>query len=465
MTAAPSSFAGIMGVARADITPPTGIYARSWGAAAHDVAQGLNRPLTITCFTLQENESAPPLVLITADLGWWKSRDDERFVRDGVLAALNINEARLLFCLSHTHAGPSLARDDADRPGGEKIGPYLTKLREAASATALAALANAQPATLTWRYGRCDLATNRDLPDAASGRWLVGFNPHVPADDTLLVGRATGDDGTVLATLVNYACHPTTLAWENGALSPDYPGAMREIVEHSTGAPCLFLQGASGELAPAEQYSGETALSDQHGRRLGHAVLATLAGMLPPATSLALRGIVESGASLAIWRREPNRPLRTMTAARCDVTLALKAMPTVGQLDRELEQPKDRLELERLRRQRAVRRNVGDGDTMTTALHVWRLGEALLFAHPHEAYSVFQVELRRRFSPRPVAAINIANGYASYLPPRSAYEHAGLYAVTVSPFLAGGLERLMAAAIALGDDLTADADAMGAVPG
>jgi hypothetical protein len=460
MIEAPSSFAGIMGVARADITPPVGIYARSWGAAAHDVAQGVHRPLTITCFTLRENESAPPLVLIAADLGWWKSRDDERFVSDGVLAALNIDETRLLLCLSHTHAGPSLGRDDAGRPGGEKIGPYLTQVRDAASAMAHAALAAARPATLTWRYGRCDLATNRDLPDAASGRWLVGFNPHVPADDTLLVGRATGDDGTVLATLVNYACHPTTLAWENGALSPDYPGAMREVVEHSTGAPCLFLQGASGELAPAEQYSGDTALPDQHGRRLGYAVLATLAGMLPPATGLALRGIVESGASLAMWRREPNRPWRTITATRCDVALALKPMPTVGEIDRELEQTKDRLCAERLRRQRAVRRNVGDGDTMTTALYGWRIGDTLLFAHPHEAYSAFQVELRRRFSPRPVAAINIANGYASYLPPRSAYEHAGLYSVTVSPFLSGGLERLTAAAIALGADLTARADAM-----
>ncbi len=243
-------------------------------------------------------------------------------------------------------------------------------------------------------------------------------------------------------------------------MSPDYPGAMREVVEHSTGAPCLFLQGASGELAPAEQYSGETALCDQHGRRLGYAVLATLAGMLPPATGLALRGIVESGASLAMWRREPNRPLRTITAMRCDVTLALKPMPTVGEIDRELEQTKDRLSAERLRRQRAVRRNVGDGDTMTTALYGWRIGEALLLAHPHEAYSAFQVELRRRFNPRPVAAINIANGYASYLPPRSAYEHAGLYSVAVSPFLAGGLERLTAAAIALGADLTARADAM-----
>ena len=33
------------GVARRDVTPPVGIYARSWGAATHEVAEGVHRPL------------------------------------------------------------------------------------------------------------------------------------------------------------------------------------------------------------------------------------------------------------------------------------------------------------------------------------------------------------------------------------------------------------------------------------
>ena len=79
-------------------------------------------------------------------------------------------------------------------------------------------------------------------------------------DDTVVVARITSGLGTTLATIVNYACHPTTLAWENKLLSPDYIGAMRQTVEATTQAPCLFLQGASGELAPAEQYTGDTAV-------------------------------------------------------------------------------------------------------------------------------------------------------------------------------------------------------------
>ena len=32
-------------IAEADITPPAGIYHRMWGAATHDRAEGVHRPL------------------------------------------------------------------------------------------------------------------------------------------------------------------------------------------------------------------------------------------------------------------------------------------------------------------------------------------------------------------------------------------------------------------------------------
>src|SRR4051794_37407295 len=46
------------GVARADITPPIGIYHRMWGAALHDRATGVHRPLTATLLWLEPIASA-----------------------------------------------------------------------------------------------------------------------------------------------------------------------------------------------------------------------------------------------------------------------------------------------------------------------------------------------------------------------------------------------------------------------
>jgi hypothetical protein len=64
-----ASFCGRIGIARADITPPVGVYARNWGAAKHDVARAIHRPLTLTAMTLAPMSGGQPLVLVEADLG------------------------------------------------------------------------------------------------------------------------------------------------------------------------------------------------------------------------------------------------------------------------------------------------------------------------------------------------------------------------------------------------------------
>src|SRR5260370_22587151 len=47
-----------LGVARCDITPPVGIYHRMWGAATHERAAGIHRPLTATAVAFQRLVSA-----------------------------------------------------------------------------------------------------------------------------------------------------------------------------------------------------------------------------------------------------------------------------------------------------------------------------------------------------------------------------------------------------------------------
>jgi hypothetical protein len=112
-----------------------------------------------------------------------------------------------------------------------------------------------RPHVIVYGQGRCALGTHRDFWDGS--QFVCGHNPGVPVDDTVVVARVTADDGNPIATVVNYACHPTTLAWDNTLISPDYIGAMRELVERETGAPCLFLQGASGEIGPREGFVGD----------------------------------------------------------------------------------------------------------------------------------------------------------------------------------------------------------------
>jgi hypothetical protein len=141
---------------------------------------------------------------------------------------------------------------------------YVTAL--ACIAAGKEAIAQMAEAILAFGQGSCSLAAHRDFPEPNNPkRYLTDFNPEIKANDTLLVGRVTRvKNHKILGTLVNYACHPTSLGWDNKLISPYYVGRMFEMIERKTGgAPYLFLQETSRDLAPAHQYEGVTNVTDQ----------------------------------------------------------------------------------------------------------------------------------------------------------------------------------------------------------
>ncbi len=439
-----ASFRGRIGVARADITPEVGIYARNWGAAQHDVADAIHRPLTLTALLLTSDDGQT-LLLVDADLGWWRSVATFHHFRDRILKAVSLQESQFVFALSHTHAAVTLTEEDPALPGSERLAAYLDFVADAAIKLAEEARDAATEAILDWHVGKCGLAKPRDLQDPAPGadRRICGFDPSAEADDTLVVGRVTDLSGKLLATLVNYACHPTTLAWENSAISPDFLGAMRATMEaNHGGAPALFLQGASGELAPRYQYVGETDVADRHGRQLAFAALATLEDMEPPGTQLQFEGVVESGAPLAAWRHHRREVSHQLASVPAIATLPLKDWPTAEQLEQQRQAAEDRALEERLRRKRNIRRALGDGPTFAMPLTVWRLGEAVLVGCMGESYAMLQQELRRRFPQRTIICMNLVNGSIGYLPPAALYDQ-DTYQVWQTPFARGSLEEVL----------------------
>lgn len=443
-----SLFGGSIGIARIEITPPAGIYARNWGAAAHDVALSIHRPLSISAMTIR-TDGEPPLVLTDADLGFWTSLDRFRTMRANILEGLRLDSSRFIFAMTHTHASPHLCDPQPGMAGGDLLEEWLATLEPATIRAIRDAFANERESTLDWNYGRCRLATTRDLPDPTRNgeRRICGYDPATPADDTLLVGRVCDLAGDLRATIVNYACHPTTLAWSNTAVSPDYIGAMREAIEtHTKNAPAFFLQGASGELSPRYQYVGDPAVADRHGRQLGFAALAAFEDMEPPGTRLAFDGVVESGAPLAVWTPRPIEPSRRLAAVEGSVSIPIKAdLPSAEELDRAYQSCADRALAERLRRKRNLRRVLGDEDSFALPIWTWRIGDAIVVGCMGEAYSVVQTTLRERFPEHHLVCMNLINGTIGYLPPAETYD-LDLYQVWQSPFARGCLERYLEAA-------------------
>jgi hypothetical protein len=162
-----AAFRGRIGLAREDITPPLGIYARNWGAARQDTGDSVHRPLTLTALTISPTIGDQRLVLIDTDIGWWKTMTASRTVQARLLQELSLNSADLIFALSHTHSGPPLLLEanDPTMHGSDLIPPWVETVYQAAVRAVRNAWKSQFDAILDWEYGRCSLAADRDFRD------------------------------------------------------------------------------------------------------------------------------------------------------------------------------------------------------------------------------------------------------------------------------------------------------------
>jgi hypothetical protein len=455
------------GVARGDITPPVGIYHRMWGAALHDRATGVHRPLLATLLWLQpRNEDAEHAQLIAALDHCILDGAALDAIREAVSQATGVRPTQVQISLSHTHGSGWMSRSRSHFPGGELIGPYLDHLAKQIAQLARQTQTNVQQATVVYGQGRCSLAAHRDYWDVEHEQYVCGYNPDGPADDTILLARISNEYGQCLATVVNYACHPTTLAWENTAISPDYVGAMREVIEQAVGAPCLFLQGASGDLGPREGFVGDWKVADRNGRQLGYAVLSALESLPPPGTRFVYAGPVVSGTTLGTWRHVP---LNDKDLRRQEIWLVrqwvvdLPYRPTLPSLEEtqaahrrwQQEEEKSRAEEDanRVRDCRAMVEQMNRQITRLTVLpagkvfpyqvNLWRLGDALWILVPGELYQMFQLTLRKRFPKQAIIVATLTGDWQpGYLPQASSYGY-GIYQDVIAAVGPGCLETLI----------------------
>ena len=415
------------GHARVDVTPPVGIYHRMWGAARHDRATGVHRPLIADVLTLAPLDGdGTPLIRVHLD-AVGLSRPDDRALRHAIADATGIDITHVQVCCSHTHSGGLLNPDRVPLPGGDLIPAYHAATRDAVSHAAAAAVASARPVTITYGTGTSEMGANRDYRDVGNDLWACGFNPDAPADQTVTVLRATADDGAIVVTAVGYAAHPTSLAWENTLISPDYPGALREVVETATGAPCAFMLFPCGDQGPRDNYVGGPETADANGRQVGYAALAVLAGMGPAGTDRTYEGPVVSGATLGVWRNVTHEGARAEATHRFEggtatVAIPRKPGPTADEW---------RAEVDRLEAVKAAADDRGDAiaardagalaerarrwagrlsilppevtaDAYPLPVSVYRIGDAIWATCAGEPYAALTVDLRRRFPGRTI---------------------------------------------------------------
>jgi neutral ceramidase len=240
------------GVARVTVTPPIGIP--MFGFAGRGPAAGIHDDLTATALVLEGPRAEPSgdgqgtgvnrMAIIACDLLFLRA-EEVRLVREAIARLTDVPPDQVVIACSHSHYGP-LTEPDRDEQGSQ-VESYLANLVHVLAGAVSMARANVAPCRLGFGQGEVRIGINR-RERTADGQIILGQNPIGPVDPRVAVLRIDSADGSPLAAVLNYACHPVSLGGKCTDISADFPGAARRLVEEQTGAMCLFLQGATGNI-------------------------------------------------------------------------------------------------------------------------------------------------------------------------------------------------------------------------
>ncbi len=241
------------GAAKIDITPPTGHAMWGYGARHDAPSVGVLDPLQARALVL--SAGGRRIALVSLDLGRAPTRQSTAAIRARVKEA---GIEHIFLVGSHTHHGPVLELDDWPDPKK----PYVRQLERQLGEVILAAAKAMKPARLGVASKQVSLNRNRHSKLADK-----------PVDRELLVLRVEDAAGKPIAHTVNFAAHATMHPAAIRKFSADWPGAMAALIEEETKVPCLFLQGAAGDLSPNP---GEHRGPEKFGRAVGAEALALL---------------------------------------------------------------------------------------------------------------------------------------------------------------------------------------------
>ncbi len=293
------------GVSIVDITPPAGIPMAGF-AARVPTAIGAHDPLTIRALVIGDTAIAVADVIgIDADLS------------HRVRMSCGLPPDKVTLTATHTHGGPvsmdgRLAKT-AD-PG------FLRQLEEGFVTALRRAQNNMEPVILFGGTGvEPGIARNRRHMDG-------------PVDGGVPVLRLDRADGSALAILVSYACHPVVLSSDNLLWTSDYPHFVRTALEEALpGAVAIFATGCAGDVntghsaAASLDPAGNPLRSYAEAERIGLAIAASalqaplraLGDEVSAAQSFAALDFAPNGdvlAQHAEWRaeRQTAAPLRAL---------------------------------------------------------------------------------------------------------------------------------------------------------
>ncbi|MDA0597387.1 MAG: neutral/alkaline non-lysosomal ceramidase N-terminal domain-containing protein [Chloroflexi bacterium] len=451
------------GTARVDITPPIGIAHAGWGAQSHEGAEGVDMPLTITALVIEPDGNTNPaerIAILDIDTCILVETYDVR-IRNAVTEATGIPAVNQRVSYTHTHSGPIEGLSWIVK-GADMVEPWFRSLAPASAKAVEEAISKIVPVRSDSGKGHCEININR-RPVSHDGKVFTGRNASGFVDHEVLVTALDDLDGNPVATLVNYACHPTIMGPENKLITPDYPGPVRETVESIVGGTCLFLQGAAGNQGPIDGFTGDTSVYRKLGKQLGIEAARVRLTIDPVPREEKLEQILSSGADLGIYSfNQAGESDDTLGLIESSALLPIKEMPPESEVQANFDAIQANLENVRKRggtveeikqaafpakRETLLLRHTKTfgqgGEKREIPIQVIRIGNTALVAIPVEPFAEIGTAVKERSPADWTLFSGYANGYYGYLPMEYAYPEGGYEVGPTAPFEAGAAEQMI----------------------
>lgn len=431
------------GFAKAEITPaiPTDLvgWARRWQPAVD-----VHSPLEAQALVLRQGDTS--VAIVTADvLGFqepWASN-----TRSRIAAAVDTDVDRVLLHGTHTHAGPQppfiakIGGNQRELSDAEKL--YIEYLPWKLEAVARVAARRLQPVRVAWGQGAVDLGVNR-RERTPEGKAILGWNPDAACDREVVVLRLDDLSDRPQVFLVNYACHPVVVGPDVPAVSTDFIGPLRNFVTRVSGAECMFLLGAAGNVLPLECCFDYLGPEVAFGERVGLEALHAVADARTRPSEI-VRLPYASATPITLYRRRALNSHRPQPLAGITETVHLPLLPlpsvaehaqTVAELVRNYERAKasgagpeilNSLEYHVLGAQRAQKELEGPAPRteVPATIQAFRIGDGAITSVPGEAFSEIALAVKTRSAAPVTMFAGYSNALVSYLPAAAEYSFGG----------------------------------------
>lgn len=270
-----------VGAARVDITPkdgtPLGGYYKFRGSA------GVLDPLYAKTIVMEKDGTHA--VIVVLDLSG-TVRAGVEAARKAIQEQCGIEGDHVLISGTHTHTGPQQPRgsmmDDITKVNLPAGVSYIGSLPGLIAESVKQAKAKLAPVNASVAIGKAEgLSFNRRI--LREGQQEAIWQPRtltpqdrpagpVDPDVGVLLFQGAGTDATPVASLLNFAMHPTSVG-SGPKISADYPGVFTKLVSerHGTDMISVFANGCCGNINHTDYVTGKRRTTLELGTALADA--------------------------------------------------------------------------------------------------------------------------------------------------------------------------------------------------